>query len=215
MVEEAQQAFIMTVVLVIIFSAMVWTILFFTLLRFIFPKYVAVKGPNTYTLGRAYWYSEGRVGAWGKQKRLWCGAHVELQPYALVAQRVWLNVLEPWSSMYRFWLPVDHKRVRGPTTLKIWHSPHIYRRISVDGSTEYVVAEDANVFSASIENREAEELEELRMRQMVVSTQKAAQASIPHIQEALRHGSFEFSHDAKADIEDMLLEKERELGGVG
>ena len=210
---EQMRSFYIVLLILAGFVCMAWLMLFLSFLRFVFPNFVVVRGENEYRIGRCYWHSRGIPGSWGRRKRRWCGAKVSEDDYVLVAQRRLFNPLEPWSSMYRFWLPKEYKMYRDPTRLKVWVGNHIRRQSGRNGGMEYVVDADVGVFYSAVENVVPDELEELRMREMIVSVQKAAQGSIPHIQDALRHGSFDFSHDTKREIEELHGRKQEEWMG--
>lgn len=206
------EMFLTVALLVGILIIMIWCMIFFTTLRFIFPKYVIVRGENRYIQGRVYWFSHSRIGKWGLEKRMWCGAPYTPFPYVLVNRTMLFNPLAPWNSMYKYLFPSDTKYVRHPLELRIWTPPHIKRHTSLSGDEQYIIAPDESVLATMVENIEPSIQEETKMQEMIVSTRKAAQASIPHIRESLRYGSFDFSMSSQEELKQKIKDKKRELG---
>ena len=185
---------------------LVCLIVYFTVWRFVFPRYYIVRGRQKYPAGRAYWYSSGGLASWSIRKREWCGAAFPLQPYVWVNQGL-LNIFSPWGSMYRVWLPEKTKFIRDATELRVWEPPHKKLVLGNDGCVEYMLDGDPAVFSSEVDIAPARLWGGQKLQEMIISTQKASQASIPHIQRALEHGSYDISWGSKEEVDAIYKQK--------
>ena len=205
---ESVENFTMLMYLLLILFWLVVGVVYFTFWRFLFPRYVMVCGRNTYPGGRCYFYSSSPLALWSQRKREWAGCPVVIpQPYLWVCNGL-LNPFNPWGSMNRVWLPQGTHFIRDTTRIYVWEGGHKRKHISQNGGIEYVLESDGVIGFDKVDNNFAAVLVDGRLQEMITSTQKAAQASIPHIQRALEHGSFDISWSSKKQIDDIYREKE-------
>ena len=205
--QESIDQFLLVFYVFLALVGLVCVIVYFAVWRFIFPKYIIIRGKSRYPAGRAYWYTSGGIATWSIKKRAWAGCPVDFdKPYIWVCLGLF-NPFNPRSCMTRFWLPQGTKFIREPTELRVWEPYHKRMEVSSDGSTEFILDGDEHVFASGVENDGVRGIGDHKLREMIICTQKASQASIPHIQRALEHGSFDMSWGTKEEIERTAKEK--------
>ena len=150
-----------------------------------------------------YFSTTSPLASWSIRKRVYCGAPAETEFNYLWVCTGLLNVFNPWGSMNKIWLPLDARIVRDVTEIRVFESGHKKKIISKYGNIEFFVDSNDSIFTSDTDNTFVVSETKKKLKEMVKTSQLAAQASVSHVQKSLEHGAFNLSWDLKSDIDQI------------
>lgn len=201
--EDNIRAFTMLVYIAMAFFGLIALLIYVMVWRFVFPRYKMIRAGGVYDGGRVYFSTTSPLAVWSIKKRVWCGAPAETEFNYLWVCTGMLNIFNPWGSMNKIWLPLDARIIRDVTELRVFEDGHKKKIISKYGNVEFFVDSNNSIFSSETDNTLVSADAKRKLKEMIKTSQLAAQASVSHVQKSLEHGAFNLSWDLKSDIDSI------------